>query len=189
VVAEGLQKAEDAKKEQEEKQRQRAAELDAQAAKHKEEQQKKIDELFAKMDAADNSRKQAQSKVKQAQQQMEDLKNAKENGLENLPYAAERQTGSNGPDAGLRAQYLAAIQNTLKQNWVGPDNMPPNQQCLLHIVQLPGGQVVSAKVDSNCPFDDAGRKSVEDAAMRANQLPYKGFESVFSRNVDMYFKP
>ncbi|QNK00186.1 cell envelope integrity protein TolA [Dyella telluris] len=189
VVAEGIQKAEDAKKEQEEKQRQRAAELDAQAAKHKQEEQKKIDELFAKMDAADQQTKKADSKAKQAKQQMEDLKNAQDNGLDNVPYAAQRQTGANGPDAGLRAQYLAAIQNTLKQNWVGPDNMPTNQQCLLHIVQLQGGQVVSAKVDSSCPFDEAGRKSVEDAAMRANQLPYKGFESVFSRNVDMFFKP
>lgn len=188
VVADAAEKAEDAKKEQEEKQRQRAAELDAQAAKQKQEQQRKVDELFAKMDAADNTRKQAQSKVKQAQQQMEDLKNAKDNGQENLPYADQAQTGSNGTDADLKAQYLAAIQNTLKQNWVGPDNMP-NQPCLLHIVQLQGGQVVSAKVDASCPFDEAGRKSVEDAAMRASQLPYKGFEKVFSRNIDMNFKP
>ena len=188
IVADAAQKAEDAKKEQEEKQRQRAAESDAQAAKHKQEEQKKIDELFAKMDAADTSRKQAESKAKQAKQQMEDLKNARDNGRENLPPADQAQSGSNGNDADLRAQYLAAIQNTLKQNWVGPDNMP-NQPCLLHIVQLQGGQVVSAKVDASCPFDEAGRKSVEDAAMRANQLPFKGFEKVFSRNVDMFFKP
>ncbi|RDJ00325.1 protein TolA [Dyella solisilvae] len=189
VVADAAQKAEDAKREQEEKQKQRAAELDAQAAKQKLERQKQLDELFAKMDAADQQTKQAQNKAKQAKQQMEDLKNAQDNGLPDLPNAAQRQTGQNGPDNSLRAQYQAAIQNVLKQNWVGPDNIPANQQCLLHIVQLPGGQVVSAKVDSSCPFDDAGKKSVEDAAMRANTLPYKGFESVFSRNVDMYFKP
>lgn len=188
IVADAAQKADDAKKEQEEKQRQRAAELDAQAAKHKQEEQKKIDDLFAKMDAADNNRKQAQSKVKQAQQQMEDLKNAQNDGRENLPNADKPQTGSNGTDADLKAQYVAAIQNALKQNWQAPANITL-QPCLLHIVQLKGGQVVSAKTDASCPLDDVGRKSLEDAAFRASPLPYQGFESVYSRTLDMTFKP
>jgi colicin import membrane protein len=63
------------------------------------------------------------------------------------------------------------------------------QPCLLHIVQLKGGQVVSAKVDSSCPLDAVGRKSIEDAAYKSDPLPYKGFESVFSRTIDMTFKP
>lgn len=188
IVADAAQKAEDAKKEQEEKQRQRAAELDAQAAKHKQEEAKKVDELFAKMDAADASRKQAESKAKQAKQQMEDLKNAQDNGRENLPYADKPQTGSNGTDADLKAQYVAAIQNALKQNWQAPANISL-EPCLLHIVQLKGGEVVSAKTDSTCPLDDVGRKSLEDAAFRASPLPYQGFETVFSRTIDMNFKP
>jgi colicin import membrane protein len=188
VVAEAEQKAEDAKKEQEEKQRQRAAELDAQAAKQKQEKQKQIDELFAKMDAADQQTKKMDSKAKQAKQQMEDLKNAQDNGLANVPEAAQRQTGNNGPDAGLLAQYLAAIQNAVTQNWLRPDNMP-STPCIVHIVQLPGGDVMSAKVDSSCPYDDAGKRSIENAVLRAQPLPYKGFESVFQRNIDFTFRP
>jgi len=189
VVADAMQKAEDAKKLQEEKERQRQSELDAQAVKQKEEKQKQIDALFAKMDAAAQQTKQLDSKAAQAKQQLADLKNAQDNAQPDLPNTAQRQTGQNGPDSGLRAQYQAAIQNVLKQNWTGPDNIPAGQLCLLHIIQLEGGQVMSAKVDPSCPYDDAGKKSVEDAALRANTLPYKGFESVFSRNVDMYFKP
>lgn len=188
VVADAAEKAEDAKREQEEKQRQRAAELDAQAAKHKLEEQKKLDELFAKMDAADKSVKQAQSKANQAKQQMQDLKNAQDNGLDNVPVAAQRQTGQNGPDAGLLAQYLAAIQNAVTQNWLRPDNMP-NTPCTVHIVQLPGGDVMSAKVDSSCPYDEAGKRSIENAVLRAQPLPYKGFESVFQRQIDFTFRP
>ena len=188
VVQDAAQKAEDAKKEQEEKQRQRQSELDAEAAKKKAEEQKKVDDLFAKLDAAQNQSRQADSKAKQAQQQLADLKNAQDNGLPDLPNAAQRQTGSNGKDNDLRAQYQAAIQNTLKQNWYGPANIP-NQPCLLHIVQARGGTVLSATVDSSCPYDDAGKKSVEDAARRAGDLPYKGFETVFTDKVDMYFKP
>lgn len=187
VVQDALQKAEDAKQEQEEKQRQRQAELDAQAAKQKQEK-KKLDELFAKMDAAAAARQKAESKAKQAQQQIEDLENAKEDGQADLPQAAQRQTGTNGPDTGLLGQYLAAVQNAVTQNWLRPDNMP-NVSCVVHIVQLPGGDVMSAKVDSSCPYDEAGKRSVENAVLRAQPLPYQGFESVFQRNLTFTFRP
>lgn len=187
VVAEALQKAQDAKREQEEKQRQRQAELDAQAAKQKEEK-KKLDDLFAQMDKAEIQRQKLENKAKQAKQQMDELKNAKDNGEANLPYAEQRQTGTNGPDTGLLGQYLAAVQNAVTQNWLRPDNMP-NVPCVVHIVQLPGGDVMSAKVDSSCPYDDAGKRSVENAVLRAQPLPYKGFESVFQRNLTFTFRP
>ncbi|SFR89065.1 colicin import membrane protein [Dyella sp. OK004] len=186
VVADALQKAEDAKREQEEKQRQRQSELDAQAAKQKQEKQK-LDELFAKMDAAASQRSKLENRAKQAKQQMEELKNAQDNGEANLPNAEQRQTGTNGPDS-LLAQYQAAIQNAVTQNWLRPDNMP-STPCVVHIVQLPGGDVMSAKVDSACPYDDAGKRSIENAVLRAQPLPYKGFESVFKRNIDFTFRP
>lgn len=188
VVAEALQKAEQAKKEQEEKQRQRQAELDAQAAKKKAEEKKKLDELFAKMDAAAAQTRKLDSKAKQAKQQMEDLKNAQVDGQADLPKAAQRQSGTNGPDTGLLGQYLAAVQNAVTQNWLRPDNMP-NVPCVVHITQLPGGDVMSAKVDPGCPYDEAGKRSVENAVLRAQPLPYKGFESVFQRNLTFTFRP
>jgi colicin import membrane protein len=188
VVADALQKAEDAKKEQEEKERQRQAELDAQAAKKKEEEKKKLDELFAKMDAAAAQTRRLDNKAKQARQQMEDLKNAKADGQADLPEAAQRQSGTNGPDMGLLGQYLAAVQNAVTQNWLRPDNMP-NVPCVVHITQIIGGQVLSAKVDASCPYDEVGKRSVENAVLRAQPLPYKGFESVFQRNLTFTFRP
>lgn len=188
IVADAMQKAEDARHEQEEKQRQRQAELDAQAAKKKEEEKKKIDELFAQMDKAATQTKKLDSRARQAQQQMKDLANAQDNGLPDLPPAAQRQSGTNGRDTGLLGQYLAAIQNAVTQNWLRPDNMP-SVPCVVHIVQIPGGDVLSAKVDASCPYDEAGRRSIENAVLRAQPLPYKGFESVFSRQVDFTFTP
>jgi colicin import membrane protein len=187
VVADALEKAQDAKREQEEKQRQRQAELDAQAAKKKEEQ-KKLDELFAKMDAAAAARQKAENRANQAKQQLEDLKDARDDGEADLPRAAQRQTGTNGADTGLEGQYKAAIQNAVTQNWLRPDNMP-DVSCVVHIVQIPGGDVVSAKVDAGCPYDEAGRRSIENAVLRAQPLPYKGFESVFRRTLDFTFRP
>ena len=186
VVQDALEKAENAKKEQEEKQRQRQAELDAQAAKKKAEQQK-VDELFKQLDAASTQTQKADQKAKQAKQQLADLKNAQLDGQENLPNAAQRQTGNNS-NSTLLSQYMAAIQNAVTQNWIRPDNMP-NAPCVVHIVQISGGQVLSAKASPNCPYDAAGKKSVEDAVLRAQPLPYQGFESVFRREIDFTFIP
>jgi colicin import membrane protein len=186
VVQDALQKAEDAKKEQEEKERQRQSELDAQAAKRKEEQQK-VDELFKQLNDASQQTQKLDSKAKQAKQQLADLKNAQDNSQPDLPNAEQRQSGNNS-NSTLLSQYMAAIQNAVTQNWLRPDNMP-NQPCVVHIVQLPGGNVLSAKASPSCPYDAAGKKSVEDAVLRAQPLPYKGFESVFHREIDFTFTP
>jgi len=188
VVADAALKAEEAKKLQEEKQRQRQSELDAQAAKQKEEKQKQLDALFAKMDAASAQTKRLDNKAKQARQQMEDLKNAQDDGQPDLPAATQRQTGNNSPNSNLADEYAAAIQNAVTPNWLRPDNMP-KVACKVHIVQLPGGDVMSATVDSSCPYDESGRRSVENAILRTKTLPYKGFESVFQRNLTFTFMP
>jgi len=188
VVQDAVKQAEDAKRLQEEKQRQRQSELDAQAAKQKQEKQKQLDELFAKMDAAAQQTRRLDNKAKQAQQQMKDLENAQDQGQPDLPPATQRQSGNDSKDANLRDEYLAAIQNAVTPNWLRPDNMP-NVPCKVHIVQLPGGDVLSAKVDPSCPYDEAGKRSVENAVLRSEPLPYKGFESVFSRDLIFTFRP
>jgi colicin import membrane protein len=188
VVEDAAQKADDAKQLQEEKERQRQSELDAQAAKKKEEQKKKLDEIFAKMDAASAQTKTLDSKAKQAKQQMEDLKNAQDDGQPDLPAAAQRQTGNNSQNSNLSDEYAAAIQNAVTPNWLRPDNIPA-VPCKVSIVQSPGGDVMSATVDSSCPYDAAGRRSVENAVLRTKTLPYKGFESVFQRHLIITFRP
>jgi len=188
VVEDAALKAEEAKKVQEEKERQRQAELDAQAAKKKEEERKKLDAIFAKMAAASAQTRQLDSKAKQAQQQLADLKNAQDNARSDLPNASQLQTGNNSPDSDLSSEYAAAIQNAVTPNWLRPDNMP-DVPCDVHIVQSPGGDVLSATVDSSCPYDEAGRRSVENAVLRTKTLPYKGFEKVFRRNLTFTFRP
>lgn len=188
VVEDAALKAEQAKQLQEEKERQRQSELDAQAAKKKAEEKKKLDELFAKMDAASAQTRQLDNKAKQARQQMEDLKNARDNGQPDLPVADQRQSGNDSPNSNLADEYLAAIQNAVTPNWFRPDNIP-DRPCKVHIVQSPGGDVRSATVESSCPYDEAGRRSVENAVLRTKTLPYKGFESVFSRDLTFTFRP
>lgn len=187
VVEEAALQAQ-AKQLQEEKQRQRQAELDAEVAKQKQEKQKQIDDMLARMDAASAQTRKLDSKAKQARQQMEDLKNAQDDAQPDLPNTAQKQTGNNSPNSTLRDEYAAAIQNAVTPNWLRPDNMP-DVPCVVHIVQMIGGDVMSAKVDASCPYDDAGKRSIENAVLRTKTLPYKGFESVFNRDITLTFRP
>ncbi|WP_158879704.1 cell envelope integrity protein TolA [Rhodanobacter sp. L36] len=187
VVEDAPQKADDAKQLQDEKERQRQSEIDAQAAK-KEEQKKKLDALFAKMDAASAQTKTLDNKAKQAKQQMEDLKSAADDSQPDLPDAHQVQSGTNSADSDLSSEYAAAIQNAVTPNWLRPDNIA-SASCEVNIVQSPGGDVLSATADSSCPYDDAGRRSVENAVLRTKTLPYKGFEKVFQRNLTFTFRP
>lgn len=186
VVENALQKAQDAKKLQEEKEQQRQSELDAQAVKKKQEEQKKVDELFKKMDAAADQTKKLDSKAKQAKQQMEDL--ASDQSKADLPKADQLQSGNNSDHTDLSSAYAAAIQNAVTPNWLRPDNIAA-APCDVEIVQSPGGDVISATAAANCPYDDAGKRSVENAVLRTKTLPYKGFESVFRRNLTFTFRP
>ncbi|MCY7313872.1 MAG: TonB C-terminal domain-containing protein, partial [Pseudoxanthomonas sp.] len=95
---------------------------------------------------------------------------------------------SSGSNDKLTGQYAAAIQQAVLAQWIRPDSVPRGQRCRLTIRQLPGGEVVDVEVSPACPYDEAGRRSVEAAVLRAQPLPYRGFESVFQRTVDFNFE-
>ena len=153
-----------------------AAQLELEAARRR-----KADEAAAQTQKLD-------SKAKQAKQQLEDLANAKDQSQPDVPKADQLQTGNNSQNSDLSSEYAAAIQNAVTPNWLRPDNIP-SVPCAVNIVQSPGGDVMSATVDPSCPYDDAGRRSVENAVLRTKTLPYKGFESVFKRNLTFTFRP
>jgi hypothetical protein len=90
------------------------------------------------------------------------------------------------PQGNLIARYMLAIEDAVVANWLRPDNLPKGA-CIVHVVQLPGGRVVGATADSSCPYNEAGRRSVENAVLRTETLPYKGFESAFHRDIDISF--
>lgn len=98
--------------------------------------------------------------------------------------------GNNGatPDDGLRARYAAAIQAAVTSKWTRPENMS-TAPCRMTITQLPGGEVMSVDFSASCPYDEAGKRSVEAAVLKAQPLPYAGFEPVFSRRLIFTFRP
>jgi colicin import membrane protein len=102
--------------------------------------------------------------------------------------SASAPPGNNGVDEGLLARYQAALQAAILRNWTRPDSVPLGQRCKLNIRQIPGGEVIDVQVSAGCPYDELGKRSVEAAVLKAQPLPYAGFEAVFSRNLNLNFE-
>lgn len=179
-------------KEQEEKRRQEQIDLTERQRQEEAEQkqrlaqQQKDDELKkirAEIAKAKRDEDLAQQRLKQLADRRAQTASA------DAASSASPPPGNQGADSNLLAQYQAAIQQAVERNWNRPDNIPPGQPCRLTIVQLPGGEVMSAEVEPSCPYDEQGRRSVEAAVLKAQPLPYAGFESVFRRQLNFTFRP
>lgn len=107
--------------------------------------------------------------------------------------AAAAEDAAGTPPAGNRgddvsAAYFAAIADAIRSNWVRPNEIRGSQVCKIRIRQRVGGMVLEAKVEPSCPYDEQGRRSVEAAVLKAQPLPYAGFESAFKRDFILNFR-
>ncbi|MDT8320681.1 MAG: TonB C-terminal domain-containing protein, partial [Xanthomonadales bacterium] len=100
---------------------------------------------------------------------------------------AEAREFRAGQLATKRDAYEAAIQSFVTQNWLRPPTAQPGLRCTLRIVQIPGGEVISAAIAGRCNGDEATRRSILAAVERGGALPYRGFEDVFQREIEFIF--
>ncbi|KAF1711109.1 protein TolA [Pseudoxanthomonas kalamensis DSM 18571] len=200
IAQETARKEQEAKRRQEqidltERQRQQEAENRLRLAKQQEEEQKKRDEearqkklaaIRAERAKLDREKARAEQKLRQ----INDAQAAQASSANAVQYGSESSApaGQAGVDEGLRARYAAAIQEAVLRQWVRPESVPLGTRCRVVIRQLPGGEVISAEVQSGCAMDAAGRDSVERAVLKAQPLPYRGYESVFSRTLTLNFE-
>ncbi|MEO5566799.1 MAG: cell envelope integrity protein TolA [Luteimonas sp.] len=150
-------------------------------------EQKDIDEKLQKIRA---EREKARKVAELAEQKLRQLADATaRTGASTASTAtASPPPGNDGADKALAARYAAALTDAILRNWTRPDTVPLGQTCLIVIKQIPGGTVIDAKVDPSCPYDELGRRSIEAAVLKAQPLPYAGFEPVFNRNLRLNFK-
>src|SRR5678815_1590971 len=175
-----LLKAEQEKKAEEEKRKREQTLLEDQQR----ERLKQIEDIKRQREAAEKKRKLEQEKLAQLQ----DLSKQKpQKAPPAVPEAEQPKTGTNGNDTGLLAEYSAAIINVVKLNWNRPDNAQPGLRCTLKVIQLPGGDVMSAQAVAPCNADQVTRASIEEAVTKAQPLPYKGYEKVFARALTLIF--
>jgi colicin import membrane protein len=89
-------------------------------------------------------------------------------------------TGNNGQAKGLETAYIAALNQTARENW-NTSLAPELEHCQVRFTQIPGGEVINVEF-LDCPYDAQARDSVE-RALRKTPMPYAGFESVFQRQI------
>jgi len=184
VVQMAQEKAE-AERAEEERHRQEQVQLE-QEKKREQDIQKQLEKVKRQREQA---QKEVQREIEKAQQLADLNKQAKpvKTPSQPVPEAPTALSGNEGKDDSLQAQYFAAIQNAITNNWLRPDSTQAGLRCVIRIVQIPGGDVIGVQLSSPCNADPQTRTSIEQAVKRASPLPYKGFEKVFSRDFNLNF--
>jgi colicin import membrane protein len=187
---------EKALREQEEKRRQEQIDL---TERQRQEEAEKRQRLAKQQEETDRQTKlaeirrlraQAAREAQLADQKLRQITDARDRQAAAAASAsnASPPAGNNGVDPNLSGQYAAAIQQAVLSQWIRPDSVPLGQRCRMTIRQLPGGEVVDVEVSPSCPYDDAGKRSIEAAVLRAQPLPYRGYETVFQRTLNFNFE-
>jgi colicin import membrane protein len=154
-------------------------------------QQRELEQVRAEREAAEKQRKIEEERLKQIEARND--KELVEQQRLQRQAAAQRQADQEarefraGQQATLSDSYQAAIQQFVTQNWLRPPTAQPGLRCTLKIVQIPGGEVISAAISGKCNGDEATRRSILAAVERGGALPYRGFEDVFAREIDFNF--
>ena len=187
----------DQQREQEErhKREQQVLEEKERQAQLERERQKQLDDIRKQREAAEQKRKQEQQKLaaleKQNQQKIEQQRTLEKQRMQELLTKEKEQgqplPGNEGKDNDLLSHYILAIQTVVTQNWLRPDTAQVGLTCTVRIVQIPGGEVISASVIPPCNGDELSKRSLEAAVLRAQPLPYQGYEKVFARSIDFVF--
>lgn len=154
-------------------------------------QQQELEEIRKKREEAERQRKIEEERLKQLdarkQAEAEKQRQAKAEADLKEQMAREQAQFRAGELASKADEYYAAIQAQVTNNWLRPPTARPGLRCRLKIVQIPGGEVISAVIAGSCNADEATRRSLTAAVERAGTLPYRGFEEVFQREIDFIF--
>jgi colicin import membrane protein len=164
----------------------------------KQQEQDRKDRLKKQQDELEQVRRQREQATRQRELEAERLKQL--DARKQADFEAQRQLRAEadlqrqmaaefraGQIATKGDEYYAAIQSQVTNNWFRPPTARSGLRCRLKIVQIPGGEVISAHIAGKCNADEATRRSLVAAVERAGSLPYRGFEEVFEREIDFIF--
>jgi len=147
--------------------------------------QKELDKLIEQRVQADADAQKAQEKlnaVRIAQRKIEDEARRAAIGDEETWLEGTRQ------DDSLAAQYQSLVVARITEAWIRPMDAKPGIRCRLHVVQIPGGEVISVEIDGVCNVDESIKRTIIEAPKLASPLPFDGFQSVFQRDLYLNFQ-
>lgn len=84
--------------------------------------------------------------------------------------------------------YLSGLREAMHNGWIAP-SMRADMSCDVLVTQVPGGTVVSAKIQQPCNASAAVKQSIISAVYRASPLPEPSDPSLFQRQIVVTFKP
>lgn len=162
----------------------REAKLEAERLK----QQRELEQVREQREIAERQRKLEQERLKQleAQRETERQQNLAAQ-AEAQRKALEQQQFQAGRLATESEKYMLTIQQVVTQNWLRPPTAQAGLKCSVKVVQIPGGEVISANIANPCNADQVTRRSIIAAVERVGNLPYRGFEDVFQREITFQF--
>jgi colicin import membrane protein len=179
------------KKAAQEKLEQLRKEQDRKREEERAQREKELEQVRKQQEEVEKKRKLEEERLKQLEAREKADEAAKEKLVEEDAIKAEMdrqaQSLAEGRRADLADQYQLAIQQLVRENWLRPPTARPGLRCILRIVQIPGGEVISAAISGRCNADEATRRSIVAAVERIEALPYRGFEDVFAREIDFEF--
>jgi len=109
--------------------------------------------------------------------------------LQAQPRPDAKPAASAPPVAGLPdAGYIDKIRTKIRSNVVLPSGIPGNPEAIFDVIQLPTGEVLSAKLVKSSgykPYDEA----VERAILKSSPLPKPDRPELFLREFSLRFKP
>ena len=178
------ERAEQARREREVEE-QRLEELKKQREQEEEAERQRVAaaELAAKQKKEQDAKATAEKKRK-----ADDARRKKEREAELQRRLAEEERRDAAVGAGLLEQYIAQIQARVQRNRNRPPSARPGINCVVHVTQVPGGEVVGVRV-GECNGDDSVRASIEAAVIKASPLPEPPDPALFERNLRLEFKP
>jgi colicin import membrane protein len=86
------------------------------------------------------------------------------------------------------AEYVNRIRAKVRQNWILPQDLQGNPQCVFEVVQLPTGEVLEARLvkgSGNAAYDEA----VHRAILKSSPLPLPASREHFYRELELTFRP
>ncbi|MDZ4731130.1 MAG: cell envelope integrity protein TolA [Xanthomonadales bacterium] len=177
------------KKESQEKIEQLRKEQERKQEEQRLQQQKELEQVRKQQEEAEKQRKLEAEKLKQLEARETAQAQAKADELAaKAQVDREAQSEKDGLRADLGGKYRLLVQQIVTDNWLRPPTAKPGLKCVLKIVQIPGGEVISAAISGSCNGDEATRRSIVAAVERIDALPYRGYEDVFAREIDFEFK-
>ena len=151
--------------------------------------ERELAEIRAQREAAQKAREAEEAALAELAEQRlaKEAERREREAAERLRLANE-QAQADARRATLREEYILTIQELIRRNWTRPPTTSPGMTCTVRVFQIPGGDIISSELVSPCNADQATRRSIETAINRVNALPYRGYESVFEREIEFGFR-